>query len=90
MTLATGPRLGPYEILSTLGAGGMSGAWKTRHIRLDWVVVNGAQKDKRAAEFQQGNGHPRSQAGNWVAVEDSPAQRDGHTFEGSQICGRGE
>ncbi len=30
MTLPTGSRLGPYEILSPLGAGSMGAAWKTR------------------------------------------------------------
>src|ERR1700730_9386066 len=39
MTLASGNRLGPYEILAPIGAGGMEEVYKARDIRLDRTVA---------------------------------------------------
>jgi serine/threonine protein kinase len=39
MSLSSGDRLGPYEILALIGAGGMGQVWKARDPRLDRIVA---------------------------------------------------
>ncbi len=39
MTLDPGTRLGPYEILSPIGAGGMGEVYKAKDTRLDRTVA---------------------------------------------------
>src|SRR5579859_4766425 len=39
MSLANGSRLGPYEIQSPLGAGGMGEVYRARDTRLDRIVA---------------------------------------------------
>lgn len=39
MSLAAGTRLGPYEVLGSLGAGGMGEVYRARDTRLDRTVA---------------------------------------------------
>ena len=39
MTLAAGTHLGPYEVLSAIGAGGMGQVYRARDTRLDRTVA---------------------------------------------------
>src|SRR5258707_652057 len=53
MSLAAGTQLGPYEILSPIGSGGMGDVWKARDTRLDRIVAIKRLKGERGARFQQ-------------------------------------
>ena len=52
MTIAAGTRLGPYEIVSALGAGGMGEVYKARDTRLDRTVAIKILPDTLAADPQ--------------------------------------
>jgi hypothetical protein len=41
MTISSGTKLGPYEILAPLGAGGRGEAYRARDTRLERTVLNG-------------------------------------------------
>jgi serine/threonine protein kinase/Tfp pilus assembly protein PilF len=53
MSLASGTRLGPYEILAPIGAGGMGEVWKARDTRLDRIVAIKQLTGRHSARFQQ-------------------------------------
>ena len=53
MSLAAGDKLGPYEVLSPIGAGGMGEVWKARDTRLDRVVAIKRLKGEHNSRFQQ-------------------------------------
>lgn len=48
-----GDKLGPYEILAPIGAGGMGEVWKARDTRLDRVVAVKRLKGQHSARFEQ-------------------------------------
>jgi serine/threonine protein kinase len=53
MPLTAGERLGPYEILAPIGAGGMGEVWKARDIRLDRMVAIKVSKEKFSERFER-------------------------------------
>ena len=53
MPLAPGTRLGPYEILAPIGAGGMGEAYKARDTRLDRLVGIKVSKDQFSERFER-------------------------------------
>ncbi|HJT89313.1 MAG TPA: serine/threonine-protein kinase, partial [Bryobacteraceae bacterium] len=51
MALTAGTRLGPYEILSPVGAGGMGEVWKARDTRLNRTVAVKQSRDRFSDRF---------------------------------------
>ena len=53
MPYSTGDKLGPYEILEPIGAGGMGEVWKARDTRLNRIVAIKKLKGSHTARFEQ-------------------------------------
>jgi len=53
MHLSPGARLGPYEILAQIGAGGMGEVWKARDTRLNRMVAVKRLGAEHMARFEQ-------------------------------------
>ncbi|MGO9259675.1 MAG: protein kinase domain-containing protein [Bryobacteraceae bacterium] len=53
MPLSVGDKLGPYEILAPIGAGGMGEVWKARDPRLDRIVAIKTSSEKFSERFER-------------------------------------
>ena len=53
MTISSGSRLGPYEVISPLGAGGMGEVYRARDTRLDRTVALKVSKTEFTQRFER-------------------------------------
>src|SRR5499433_3422872 len=53
MPLSAGTRLGPYEILAPIGAGGMVEVWRARDARLDRIVAVKVSSEQFSERFER-------------------------------------
>jgi serine/threonine protein kinase len=52
-SLAPGQRLGPYETLDAIGAGGMGEVWRARDTRPDRIVAIKTSKEQFSERFDR-------------------------------------
>jgi serine/threonine protein kinase len=71
MTLAPGSKLGPYEILEHVGAGGMGEVRKARETRLGRIMAIKNVKEQHSERFKQ-------EARTFAAMN--------HPYVGSRLC----
>ena len=53
MPLSAGDKLGPFEILASIGAGGMGEVYKARDTRLDRVIAIKVSKTEFSERFER-------------------------------------
>jgi serine/threonine protein kinase len=53
MSLAGGDKLGPYEIIALIGAGGMGEVYLARETRLNRIVAVKVAKEKFSERFER-------------------------------------
>ncbi len=53
MSLASGSKLGPYEILAPIGAGGMGEVYKALDTRLRRIVAINKVREQHSERFKQ-------------------------------------
>src|SRR5689334_9700126 len=53
MALAPGTRLGPYEVVAQIGAGGMGQVWSARDTRLDRMVAVKVSAEQFTERFER-------------------------------------
>ena len=53
MPFSAGDKLGPYEILAPIGAGGMGDVYKARDTRLDRIVAVKVSKEQFSERFER-------------------------------------
>jgi len=74
MARQPGTRLGPYDVLSALGAGGMGEVDKARETRLDRTVAIKILPDTLAADaqFREREDNPKISA--WAPIDAGPTE----------------
>src|SRR5215510_2303328 len=53
MALVAGTRLGPYEIVAPIGAGGMGEVYKARDTRLDRIIAVKVSREQFSERFER-------------------------------------